>query len=163
MLSQIGSTSDIWLNLPVLKTELNDNFKTATPILTLTLKSGGKTLKLSRGKHEMNVIRSAIWQVISQPLFWALYYISKDQVVAIYLFLLNYFTFYFSLCPIWKRVKCSPRQSKFSLIFPGEHAPGSPVEICIFTTHTLLRTPTPLMQQISENETPVYTESLVTW
>ena len=55
-----------------------------------------------------------------QPLFC---YIFKRSSACDWLFLL---TTLHSLSPLWKRGKCSPRQSKNSKIFPGEHAPGPP-------------------------------------
>ena len=59
-----------------------------------------------------------------QPLFC---YIFKRSSTCDWLFLLT------TLHSLWKRAKCSPRQSKNSKIFPGEHAPGPPLQVCIFT------------------------------
>ena len=58
-----------------------------------------------------------------QPLFC---YIFKRSSACDWLFFLTTLQ---PLSPPWKRAKCSPRQSKNSKIFPGEHAPGPPTNL----------------------------------
>ena len=86
-----------------------------------------KTWKLNKcltglnfGISELNFIWKAIWQVTSPVLYFQM--IKRWRFTSSF----NYSIFYFSLCLPSKRVKCSPWHSKFSKIFPGEHAPGPP-------------------------------------
>ena len=70
-----------------------------------------------------------------QPLFC---YIFKRSSACDWLFLLT------TLHSLWKRAKCSPRQSKNSKIFPGEHAPGPPYK---FVSSLPKCTPPPLHEK----------------
>ena len=76
------------------------------------------------GISELNFIGKAIWQVTSPVLYFQM--IKRWWFTSSF----NYSIFYFSLCPPSKRVKCSPRRSKFSKIF------RNPLEVCILNAQT---------------------------